>query len=370
MEREQEKLILRDLQKKMVLITGPRQVGKTYLANQISAHYQNPVYLNHDSYSDREIIRKEAWSPDADLLILDEIHKMPDWKTRLKGIYDTRNESQHLLVTGSARLETFRKTGESLAGRYFLHRLLPLSPREAREYPLSRFIDRGGFPDPFLAENDNDASRWRMQYVDGLIREDVLDFERIHDLKAMRLTFELLRRRVGSPVSYNSIARDVDVSPNTVKKYVEILEALYIVFQIRPFESKIARSLKKEPKIYFYDSGLVIGEEGIKLENCVAVSLLKQAYSLEDETGQRARLAYLRTKEEREVDFCFLINEKPQYILEAKKSGTDVSSQLIYFSEKYSLSAVQLVMNLRHEFQEGSVSVRSAQGFLRELPRP
>lgn len=114
----------------------------------------------------------------------------------------------------------------------------------------------------------------------------------------------------------------------------------------------------------------MIGEEGIKLENCVAVSLLKHAFSLEDEKGQRTRLAYLRTKEEKEVDFCFLIDEKPQYILEAKKSGTDVSHQLNYFSERYHLTAIQLVMNLRQEFKNGSISIRAAERFLRELPRP
>lgn len=206
----------------MVLLAGPRQAGKTTLAKEIAQEFTSSTYLNYDSLEDRKMIEKEAWLPSVELIILDEIHKMPRWKSYLKGLYDTKKHHQKILVTGSARLEIFNRVGDSLAGRFFLHRLMPLSPAECDKvqvpYTLDHFLKRGGFPEPFLAEDDIDANRWRMQYIDSSLRVDVLDFDNIHNLNAIRLVFELLRERVGSPISYSSIARDVQISPNTVKK--------------------------------------------------------------------------------------------------------------------------------------------------------
>src|SRR3990167_3186022 len=213
MERAQKQAILRDLQKKMVFLAGPRQSGKTTLAKEIAKEFQSSIYLNFDSVEDRNIIMKEAWLPSVELIILDEIHKMKKWKNYLKGVFDTRLPHQKILVTGSARLEIFNKMGDSLAGRYFLHRLMPLSPAECDKvdvsYTLDQFLERGGFPEPFLTTDLVDADRWRLQYVDSLLRTDVLDFDTIHNLNAIRLVFELLRERVGSSVSYSSIAEDV-----------------------------------------------------------------------------------------------------------------------------------------------------------------
>lgn len=179
MERAYLKRIISDLSRKMVFITGPRQVGKTWLAKRVAEHYSSPVYLNYDSYEDQEIIRDRSWPRETDLLILDEIHKMPDWKIYLKGLFDTRLEEQ-VLVTGSARLETFKGAGESLAGRYFSYRLFPFTLAELGESSdeiFERLLKRGGFPEPYYADDDHDAKRWRRQYSQGLIREDVLDFE-------------------------------------------------------------------------------------------------------------------------------------------------------------------------------------------------
>lgn len=160
-------------------------------------------------------------------------------------------------------------------------------------YTLNHFLERGGFPEPFLAETSLDANRWRLQYVDSLFRTDVLDFDNIHNLNAIRLIFELLRERVGSPISYLSIAEDVAISPNTVKKYIQILEALYIVFRVTPFSRNIARSLLKEPKIYFFDTGLVKGNHGIIFENFVATCLLKHVYAKIDYEAKNYVLKYL-----------------------------------------------------------------------------
>jgi len=264
MDRKRKAQVIKDLNKKIVFLTGPRQVGKSWLAREISKEFANPVYLNYDSRGDRDIIEKEAWLHTTDMLVLDEIHKMPDWKTYIKGVYDTKPAGLKILVTGSARLEYSKHTGESLAGRFFRHRLFPFSPGELAAVgavpDINRLLDRGGFPEPFLCEDNDSAQRWRKQYVDGLIREDVLDFEKFNDFKSLKLCLELLRSRVGSPVSYSSIARDIGIAPNTVKKYIQIFEELYIIFRVTPFTGNIARSILKEPKIYFFDTALVEGD--------------------------------------------------------------------------------------------------------------
>jgi hypothetical protein len=370
MDRQQTEQIIKDLEKKIVFLVGPRQVGKTWLAKKISARYPKSVYLNYDRLEDRKIMEKEQWLAETDLLILDELHKMKGWKNYLKGIYDTKPDGLRILVTGSARLETFRNSGDSLAGRFFVHHLLPLSLAELKgKEPggVDKLLERGGFPEPFLAATAVEADRWRSQYIDGLIRTDILDFEKIHDFKAITAVFELLRRKVGSPVSYCSIAEDAEISPATVKKYIDIFEALYIVFKVSPYSKKIARSLLKEPKIYFYDNGLVIGEEGAKFENFVAVSLLKQVLGRNDYLGKNDRLRYLRTKEGKEVDFCLVEDEKISSIVEAKLSETDISNNLRYFSDRYNLEAVQVVKNLKREKQDGKIKVVRAASYLEKL---
>src|ERR1700733_13222690 len=359
MERCQKQAILHDLKKKMVLLAGPRQAGKTTLAKSIALEFPSSIYLTYDRSEDRKIISNEAWLPSVELIILDEIHKMAEWKNYLKGVYDTKLPHQKILVTGSARLEIFNAVGDSLAGRYFLHRLMPLSPAECDKvnvsYTLDHFLERGGFPEPFLAQDLIDANRWRLQYIDSLLRIDVLDFDNIHNLNAIRLVFELLRERVGSPISYTSIAEDVAISPNTVKKYIQILEALYIVFRITPFSHNIARSLLKEPKIYFFDVGLVKGDNGIKFENFVATCLLKHVLAKIDYQAENYALHYLHTKERQEVDFALTLDHHIEKMIEVKHANHSISTGLRYFFEKYKIPALQVVKELKQERVENGI---------------
>lgn len=370
MKRLQQDIIIKDLSRKMVFITGPRQVGKTSLALAISDGFEKSLYLNYDNFSHRDIIRKSAWLSETRLLILDELHKMKEWKNFLKGIYDTKPAHQQILVTGSARLEAFRQSGDSLAGRFFRHRLNPLSMAElinSTDNDLDLLLERGGFPEPFLAESDDDVNRWRMQYIDGLIRTDILDFERVHDFKVMQLTLDILRHRVGSPVSYSSLARDADCSPNTIKRYVEILESLFIVFRVTPYHQNIGRSILKEPKIYFYDTGMVQGNLGVRLENQVALSLLKHQNWIEDSKGKRCELKSLRTKEKKEVDFVLVEDGEVKVLVEVKLSDATISPSLHYFQQKYGFQAVQVVKNLNVERMEKGIQLRRAVDFLKDL---
>ncbi|MBA3813711.1 MAG: ATP-binding protein [Alphaproteobacteria bacterium] len=371
MERVQKKIILKDLEKKLVLLVGPRQCGKTWLSKNIAKNFPNSVYLNYDQELDKKMIEEQSWLDSTDLLILDELHKMKGWKNYLKGVYDTKPDSMRLLVTGSARLDVYDKLGDSLAGRYFRHRLLPISLAELEQVSapmdINKLLAQGGFPEPYLAENETEANRWRMHYINSLLSTDIFEIDKIYNAKAMQLVFSLLRNRVGSPCSYQSLAEDVAVSPTTIKKYIQILEALFIVFTIQPYSKNIARSLLKEPKIYFFDTGLVQGDEGAKFENLVAVSLLKHVYGKVDIKAEDYGLYYLRTKDSQEVDFALVAQNNIEVMIEAKLSDRTPSKSLIKFHEKYNYPAIQLVKSLRNDYEKEGIKILKAEKFLASL---
>ncbi len=380
MKRYLYKQILKDLERKMVFITGPRQVGKTFLSKQILNEFEKSQYLNFDNIIDRKIITEMSWQLNSNLLVFDEIHKMKNWKTFLKGVFDSKPQNQSILVTGSARLETFRQSGESLAGRYLHLRLNPFSvkemlsliePYEAIE-KLNKF---GGFPEPLLNsfkqnknEADEYAARWRKQYYTDLIREDILEYSRINEIHTMKNLLELLRNRVGSPISYKALAEDLQVAPNTIKRYVQILESLYIVFVIRPLHKNIARAILKEPKIYFYDSSFLNTDVGIKFENTCAVSLLKHVQFLSDTKGEDITLNYIRNKEGKEIDFVIAQNGKPTYFIEVKLSNRKISPSLLYFSKRFKgTRSIQLVHNLHQEENKNGIELLLAGKWLATL---
>lgn len=374
MKRYLDDRVRADLAQKMVFLTGPRQVGKTTLSQQL-IHQLGGQYLNYDVASDRAIILNQRWSPQAPLLVLDEVHKMPAWKAWLKGVYDGKPPSQQILVTGSARLDTFRQGGESLAGRFFGLRLHPISVREwceqtgaAPDDALTHLLERGGFPEPCLAANNEQAERWRRQYFDGLVREDVLEFSRIQELATIRFFAQMLRSRVGSPLSLARMARDLAVSPVTLKKYLDILEALHIVFVVRPYHHNIARSLLQSPKVYFYDTGLVNGDEGLRFENLVATALIKHEQWLHDSQGKEVALHYVRTKDGAEVDFAISDKGQLTHLVECKLSDEKPHKALQRFAQELApVQAVQLVRNARHGYTVGDLRIDQAAAYLSEL---
>jgi predicted AAA+ superfamily ATPase len=300
---------------------------------------------------------------------------MPNWKSWLKGVYDGKHPQQQVLVTGSARLDTFRQSGESLAGRFFGLRLHPISVREwcqqtgaTPQVALTHLLERGGFPEPCLATEPGQAERWRRQYFDGLVRNDVLEFSRIQEITTLRLFAQLLRSRVGSPLSLASMARDLAVSPATLKKYLNILQALYIIFLVQPYHDNIARSLLQQPKVYFYDTGLVEGDPGLRFENLVATALLKHVQWQQDTQGKEVDLHYIRTKDGAEVDFA--LSEKGQLtrLVECKWSDDKPHRALQRFArEQPQAQAVQVVRHLAHHQVIGLIDMAKAEEFLNGL---
>lgn len=384
MKRALAAFIRADLGRKMVFLAGPRQAGKTFLAGQLAGDGQMfpaAQVLNWDVAGDRRVILDQSWSPGAGLVVLDELHKMKGWKPWLKGVVDGRPPGQALLVTGSSRLDAFRQGGESLAGRYFAWRLHPVTvaewladPEGARgtaEDALSRLLERGGFPEPFLAETATEAERWRRLYLEGLIRDDVLEFSRIGELRAMRVFLDLLRARIGSPLSLASLARDLQISPTTAGRYLEILETLHIVFVVRPFHRNIARALLKEPKVYFFDTGLVdadLGGGGARFENACAAMLLRHAHFLEDAEGRAMSLHYVRDKQGREIDFVLCERGQPVGFAECKLADPAVPAFLSAVAERFPRArAALLVRYLRQPELRGRVAVERAADWLARL---
>lgn len=371
MDRFLTPYLKKDLPTKIVLLSGPRQSGKTTLAKML---FQDVEYYNYDLAEDRVALMEKSWRRNCELVIFDELHKLKNWKSWLKGIYDTRGTTPPILVTGSARLDIARKMGDSLAGRFFQYRLHPLDPKEALasmapEEALDRLMRFGGFPEPFLKGEDVFYQRWRKSHLDIILRQDLLDLENIRNITSIETMIELMRRRIGCPVSYNSLAGDLQRDPKTVKRWLDLLENLYVLFKVSPYHRNIARSLLKEPKYYFYDSGQVTADDGIKLENIVACALQKELHFLEDTLGRRTSLHYMRDKEGREIDFLVVIDDQPVLMIEVKWADSALSRHFARFA-KYlpETPGIQVVGRLEREKSfESGFSIVSAASWLAGL---
>lgn len=345
--------VVEDLAEKMVFIGGPRQVGKTTLAtNIISQYFKNSAYFSWDNKQDRRKIINSDWPGNADLLILDEIHKYRKWKNLVKGEYDKLKEKYKFLVTGSARLDVYRKGGDSLQGRYHYYRMHPFSMAELlnknnrfemrndlsiedKEHneELEILFQFGGFPEPLVKQNKRILRRWHNEKVERLFREDIRDMEQIRDLDSMKLLSDLLPEKVGSLLSINAIREDLEVSHRAVTNWLNILEKLYYHFRLYPYTGKLTRSLKKEPKLFLWDWSEV-NDPGARFENMIASHLLKWVHFLYDYEGYRAELYFLRNVDKKEVDFFVTVDKKPWLALEVKLSDTRASPSLYFFKER------------------------------------
>lgn len=353
-----------DLLKKMVFIGGPRQVGKTTLSKSICVgQLSNFEYFNWDNAEHRRAIQKKQWREDASLVIFDELHKLSRWKQWIKGIYDLKPINQQYIVTGSARLDVYKRGGDSLLGRYHYWRLHPLTLDElpvdiSAEEGLERLLNVGGFPETFLENDIRESRRWRRERFDRIVREDIRDLEGVRDIQALSLFIDSLRERVGSQVTLSNIAQELQVSPKTTKSWLSIVEKTYLAFPIFPYTKKIPRAIQKPPKVYFYDNADCEDCPGVRLENLVATHLLKRLHFIEDYHGFRCKLHYIRDKDGREVDFVTTIDGKVDELIEVKLSDTEISKNLKYYKMKLSpKTTTQIVGNCKRTFDSDGIKV-------------
>ncbi len=365
--------MLKDLKQKILLITGPRQCGKTTLAKELGPSFE---YLNYDEQDHNKAFLEKSWDRKKQYVIFDELHKKKNWKLWLKGLYDTEGLPPGMVVTGSARLDTYRKTGDSLAGRFFHFRLHPFDLKEisrlkvcSPETALQRISQFSPFPEPFLKASPSFYGKWKKSHLNIILRQDIFQLESLKSISSLETLVQLLRDRVGSPLSYTSLAEDLHCAPKTVKHWLSILENLFIVFKVTPYHKNLARSLIKSPKYYFYDSAQVRGFPAC-LENITACALRKELHFREDVRGEEWQLFYLRNKDRKEVDFLITKESKPKCLIEVKTTQDNLSDSLKFFAPKFKTAQkIQIVHQLKREktFPNG-VEIRKAVDWLSHLP--
>ena len=372
--------------KKMVFIAGPRQVGKTTLAKQIQEAMGGGLYFSWDRREDRRKLLEAKWPAESTTIVLDELHKYPKWKRWIKGEYDLHKDKLRVIVTGSARLDVYRKGGDSLQGRYHHYRLHPFSlaviggiqphlpigkeldiPREGNREVLDQLLRFSGFPEPMLAQSERTRRRWQKERLERFFREDVRDLENVRELAMLELLADLLPGKVGSLLSINALREDLEVSHRAASHWIQILETLYFAFRVYPFAGKKVRSLKKEPKLYLWDWTLVENPSA-RFENLVASHLLKFCHYLEDVEGYSAELFYLRNVAKKEVDFLVTVDRKPWFAVEVKVSAQDPAKELVYFGQRLSIPYLyQIHLNGDEDYLKNGVRVAPAAKFLYAL---
>ncbi len=365
--------------RQMRFIAGPRQVGKTtLLKRRLEASGSSALYFNWDLRSVRDHYGRDPYFFKSEALArgmrrgrmpvgFDEMHKFPKWKNILKDYFDSFEDQFQFIVTGSARLDLFRKSGDPLSGRYFLFRLLPVSLFELAGSVLARpeagasaFIESslhpscqseleallrfGGYPEPLLKADDVFSSNWHAQYIDSLVREELRDLTRIHELENVATLMRLIPRRVGSPFSLLSASEDMSVSYNAAKNYLRALLLTYVVFAVPPYHRRLARAIKKETKVYFHD-WTQVPETAARFENYVACELKHRTELWTMTSPHTFELYYLRMRDGRETDFLVTKDGAPYFLAEAKLSSRTMEPHhLLHAAKVGGVPVVQLLL--------------------------
>ncbi|NOZ88013.1 MAG: ATP-binding protein [Deltaproteobacteria bacterium] len=376
------------LARRMSFLSGPRQVGKTTSAlMHLEKLGQIEHYYNFDTITVRrkftanplfflENIPEPPRPPAAGgepkhWVVFDEIHKNPAWKQLLKGFSDEFGHFIRFLVCGSAKLDTYRRGGESLLGRYFLFKMFPLGPKDVVEgdgFDLTRAWIPGqapdlsrpsrefaeavdslwnltGFPEPFLKGSKSFYRRWLDEHLSLLTTQEVRDLSRISDLVRLQSLALLLPERVGSLLNVHNLAQTLSVAHNTVAVWLDAMEQVFLIFRVPPYSARLSTSIKKARKSYFWDWGLV-EDTGKRFENFLAVQLSRTVSAWNEWGVSGFSLHFVRTKDGKETDFLIVRNKKPVLLVEAKLSDIEPDRNLLYFKKALDVDlAFQVVLN-------------------------
>lgn len=367
--------ISEDLAEKMVFLGGPRQVGKTTLAKALLSEKRctADAYLNWDITLHRTALMNEAIPATEPLIVLDEIHKYAHWRRLVKGFYDQYGASIQMLVTGSARLDYYRKGGDSLMGRYHYRRLHPFSLMEMTNTPAASDLDLllrfGGFPEPLHKANDRHWRRWHRERTSRVINEDLRDLETVREISLVELLAHTLPEKVGSPLSVKSLREVLQVAQETTERWLQILENLYYCFRIPPFGAPRIRAVKKEQKLYMWDWSQV-PEPGARFENLVASQLLKYCHHMQDHEGYDMELRYIRDTDGREVDFVVIKEGAAVFAVEVKISDKAELKSLRYFKERTDIPHFYQVHTGNKDYLVNGIRVLPFTKFCHELNLP
>jgi predicted AAA+ superfamily ATPase len=351
--------------RQMVFVAGPRQVGKTTVCRALASE---GGYFTWDDIDQRALILSgpnavaaavggSKLSPERPRIVLDELHRFPRWKTFLKGLFDVHGDRLQILVTGSSRLDVYRRGGDSLMGRYLLYHMHPMSaaecvdssapqrelraPAKIADADWSALLEHGGFPEPFFARQPRFTTRWRALRDQQLLREDVRDLTGIQELDRLEVLARLLLERSSTSVVYSSLARDVQVSVDTVRRWIGVLTHLHHGFLVRPWFKNVAKALRKEPRWFQFDWAAV-PDPGRRNETLVGCHLYKAVQAWTDLGFGRFELYYVRDKLGREVDFVVVKDGQPWFLVEAKVSDEPLSKSLHHYHS---------ILRTKHAFQ-------------------
>ena len=363
-----------DLTRKMVFVGGPRQVGKTTLARMLlGGGPRHPGYLNWDDARARPRLLRGELPAGQKLIVLDEFHKYPGWRNLVKGFYDVEGDRTSFLVTGSARLDHYRRGGDSLQGRYHYYRLHPVTLGELGPDPTADDVDRllrfGGFPEPLFAGSERALRRWQRERVSRVVYEDLRDLQNVREIALVELLVEALPERVGSPLSVQSLREDLGVAHETVERWLRTLERLYVCFRIPPFGAPRIRAVKKESKLYLWDWAAVVSR-GARFENMVASHLLKYCHFVEDTQGHSMELRFIRDTDRREVDFVVLRDRQPLFAVECKSGDRAPSSAIGYFRQRTDIADFYQVHLGERDYLSNRTRVLPFRTFCSELALP
>ncbi|MFN8176325.1 MAG: ATP-binding protein [bacterium] len=362
--------------RKMAFIGGARQVGKTTLALGFlgkDADERHAGYLTWDDPRMRPRIRQGELPLRQPALVFDEIHKYARWRNLLKGIWDTEKSQRAVIVTGSARLDYYRKGGDSLVGRYRYFRLHPFSLREwdprGSLASLDLLLRFGGFPEPLIAQDESEHRLWQRDRLSRVVGQDLRDLEQVREISLVEHLVDLLPSKVGAPLSIANLRQDLDVDHKTVERWLQMLENLYVCYRVAPYGVSRIRAVKKERKLYLWDWSSV-AEGGARFENLVASQLLKFCHLVEDTEGHAMELRYLRDTDRREVDFVVLRGSRPLFAVECKSGDRAIGPSLHYFAERTPIPRFYQVHRGEGRHERGKIAVLPFTDFCAELNMP
>ncbi len=363
--------ILEFLQKRMVFVGGPRQVGKTTLCLSFlkEPHSKSKAYLNWDNLKSKKII-KSGELPDESIILFDEIHKFKNWRSLLKGYYDTNKDFQRYIITGSARLDHYRRGGDSLLGRYRYLRLHPFTIPELKIHSQKDLFDLlkfGGFPDPFLTGKEKEWKLWTRERLHRVIHDDIREIENLREYSSIELLAESLQERIGSPLSIKSLSEDLEVNFRTTENWISILEKVYYCYRILPYGAPKIRAVKKEKKLYLWDWS-TCSTDGSRFENFVASHLLKYCHFQEDTQGDSMELRFIRDTDKREIDFVVIKNKKPIFAVECKTGEKTLSPHIKYFRDRTPIhNFYQVHLGTKDVLIEGNIRILPFSKFCAEV---
>ena len=323
----------------VVCILGPRQVGKTTLAKEIQKKISSSVYIDLELPSDyNKLNEPELYLSEQKnkLIIIDEIQQKPELFSIIRALVDQDRKNGRFLILGSSSPDLVKQSSESLAGRIVFHNLSAflITELESDKKTIDKLWIRGGFPDSFLAKNEEASLNWRESFIKTYLERDIPNFGIKIPSIQLRRFWMMLAHSHGSLWNASKIASALGVSAPTAKYYLDILEETFIVRHLPPFYSNIKKRLVKSPKIYIRDSGLLHNLFGIENKEGLlghpAAGHSWEGFVIEQVINmlpKKYTFYFYRTSSGAEVDLVVVKGDKPVLCIEVKLSLSPVPTQ-------------------------------------------